>query len=86
MKQLTCTLVSPDAQLFRGEVWQVSVPAASGRFAIRTGHVPVVASVAEGVVEIARSEEQRMHFKVTDAVIALKENNCSIICESAESV
>lgn len=82
MSSFHCRMVSPEAELFDGEVWQVSIPAVSGRFVIRSGHVPVVASIHEGVVEIARSENERVRFKVTSGIVEFSNAHCSIIGES----
>ena len=45
-------IVSPEAQLFSGEVLSVTVPGASGSFQILYNHAPIVSNLVEGRVKI----------------------------------
>lgn len=45
-------IVSPEAQLFSGEVFSVTVPGASGFFQILNNHAPIVSTLVEGRVKI----------------------------------
>ncbi len=45
-------IVSPEAQLFSGEVLSVTVPGASGSFQILNNHAPIVSTLVEGRVKI----------------------------------
>ncbi|MDA9843372.1 F0F1 ATP synthase subunit epsilon [Flavobacteriaceae bacterium] len=45
-------IVSPEAQLFSGEVVSLTVPGASGSFQILNNHAPIVSTLVEGRVKI----------------------------------
>ena len=45
-------IVSPEAQLFSGEVVSLTVPGASGSFQILNNHAPIVSTLVEGCVKI----------------------------------
>lgn len=45
-------IVSPEAQLFSGEVESVTVPGASGSFQILNNHAPIVSTLVEGSIKI----------------------------------
>lgn len=45
-------IVSPEAQLFSGDVISVTVPGASGSFQILNNHAPIVSTLVEGQVKI----------------------------------
>lgn len=45
-------IVSPEAQLFSGEVLSVTVPGASGSFQILNNHSPIISTLVEGRVKI----------------------------------
>jgi F-type H+-transporting ATPase subunit epsilon len=45
-------IVSPEAQLFSGEVMSLTVPGASGSFQILNNHAPIVSTLAKGRVKI----------------------------------
>ena len=44
-------IVSPEAQLFSGEVSSVTVPGASGSFQILNNHAPIVSTLVEGALK-----------------------------------
>ncbi|MDB3863053.1 F0F1 ATP synthase subunit epsilon [Flavobacteriaceae bacterium] len=58
-------IVSPEAQLFSGEVLSVTVPGASGSFQILNNHAPIVSTLVEGRVKIQGkiSLEESNHSK-----------------------
>ena len=45
-------IISPEAQLFSGDVISVTVPGASGSFQILNNHAPIVSTLVEGQVKI----------------------------------
>ena len=45
-------IVSPEAQLFSGEVSSITVPGALGSFQILNNHAPVVSTLVKGRVKI----------------------------------
>ena len=45
-------IVSPEAQLFSGEVQSVTVPGTSGSFQILNNHAPIVSTLVAGRVKI----------------------------------
>jgi F-type H+-transporting ATPase subunit epsilon len=45
-------IVSPEAQLFNGEVFSITVPGASGSFQILNNHASIVSTLVKGRVKI----------------------------------
>ena len=45
-------IVSPEAQLFSGEVLSVTVPGALGSFQILNNHAPIVSTLIQGRIKI----------------------------------
>ena len=45
-------IVSPEAQLFSGEVESITLPGALGSFQILNNHAPIVSTLVSGVVQI----------------------------------
>jgi F-type H+-transporting ATPase subunit epsilon len=62
MSKLHFSLVSPERELFSGDVDQVIVPGASGQFGALAAHAPVMSVVNAGVIRILNgSGETRMY-------------------------
>lgn len=82
----SCLLATPAGTLFNSDVWQVTIPGCEGLFSIRTGHVPVIATMIRGVVEIARSDSDRIRYRIQTGIVEFKENVCRILVEKYEPV
>ena len=55
--KLHFSLVSPERELFAGEVDQVDAPGSEGQFGVLPGHAPFMATLKPGVVEVFEGEE-----------------------------
>jgi F-type H+-transporting ATPase subunit epsilon len=89
-------IVSPEAQLFSGEVNSVTLPGVDGSFQILNNHAPIVSVLKKGVVMIAASKfeikkevaskftkvnEQNYHLEITSGTIEMKENKIIILAD-----
>jgi F-type H+-transporting ATPase subunit epsilon len=83
MEELHCTLVIPQETVFDGVVWQISIPGNSGMFGVRAGHAPLIATVKSGVLEIARTEKERLQYTVGEAIVEVNDNRCMVVADTA---
>jgi F-type H+-transporting ATPase subunit epsilon len=60
--KLTFSLVSPERELFHGDVDQVVVPGAEGEFGVLPAHAPVMAVVKPGALRILNDGAERRVF------------------------
>jgi len=51
------TILTPEKKLFAGEANEIIFSTPEGRLGIMSGHVPVIASVSEGIMEILIGNE-----------------------------
>ena len=52
MKRLQLTIVSPEKELFQGEVNQITLPGVMGSFTILPQHAPIVSSLTRGKLSL----------------------------------
>ena len=57
---LSLTVLSPEKDFFEGKVREVIFSTPEGRIGVMAGHAPIVAAVAEGVMEIFDGNEWRI--------------------------
>ncbi len=60
--KLHFSLVSPERELFAGDVDQVDAPGSEGMFGVLPAHAPFMATLKPGVVTIFENGEQRRLF------------------------
>ena len=52
MSQFAFSLVSPERELFSGQVDAVVVPGTEGVFEVRAAHAPLMATLSPGIIEV----------------------------------
>lgn len=64
MKGLHLTIVSPEKELFNGEVESVTLPGTMGSFSILPQHAPIVSSLGAGtLVYVTGGEEHALDIQ-----------------------
>ena len=88
-------IVSPEAQLFRGEVNSVTVPGTSGSFQILNNHAPIVSTLVSGRVKIqgnitldplvkerfTQEDSQTYFFEITSGAIEMRDNKIILLTD-----
>jgi len=87
-------IVSPEAQLFNGEVESITVPGTSGSFQILNNHAPIVSTLVAGEVKIQGNiilDEQNKekfsqhgnftYLNIKSGTVELRNNNVTLLTE-----
>ena len=84
-EKLHFSLVSPERELFSGEVDQVDAPGSEGDFGVLAGHSPFMTALREGIVTI--HEGHVLHrFEVHGGFADVTPQGFTILAESARDV
>ncbi|MEM9839084.1 MAG: ATP synthase F1 subunit epsilon [Pseudomonadota bacterium] len=62
MSQFSFSLVSPERELFSGDVDAVVVPGTEGIFEVRAGHAPLMATLSPGILEVHQGGQTHKTF------------------------
>ena len=87
-------IVSPEAQLFSGEVLSVTVPGALGSFQILNNHAPIVSTLIKGRIKIQgkitldevnkskfTQEGQNTYLDIQSGVIEMNDNKVILLTD-----
>lgn len=83
MTELNVEIVTPDGIVFTGEVTSCTAPGAKGQFQILTGHAPFLANLQIGEIKVEKHDGLKI-IATSGGFLEVKDNNISIIVESAE--
>jgi len=78
---MNITVLSPDKEIFQGEITSVKVPGTSGQFEVLSNHAPIVSSLDDGQVRIIKSDGERMTFKIERGFIEVLNNEVSLLVQ-----
>ncbi|MGH6992510.1 MAG: ATP synthase F1 subunit epsilon [Caulobacteraceae bacterium] len=80
--KLRFSLVSPERQLFAGEVDQVDAPGSEGDFGVLFGHAPFMSTLKEGRVIVYQGSSTRI-FEVHGGFAEVTPEGLTILAEQA---
>ena len=85
VEKLNFSLVSPERELFHGEVDQVDAPGSEGDFGVLPGHAPFMTTLKEGRVHVHIGATERV-YEVHGGFADVTPQGLTILAEKAEEV
>ena len=83
--KLHFSLVSPERELFSGEVDQVDAPGSEGDFGVLPGHAPFMTALKEGFVTV-HIDDDLIRFELKGGFADVTPDGFTILAEHAREV
>lgn len=77
-------IISPDKNLYTGEVISLRVPGSKGSFQILKNHAPIISTLEKGKIMIRDSEGKNTTIEVDGGVVEAKNNKIIVLAENAK--
>lgn len=74
------TIITPDRQVFDGEVESATFPGSEGSFQVLNNHAPLVSSLDRGKI-IYRGKSGESSIMVEGGVVEVLKNNITVLAE-----
>lgn len=78
MKGLHLDIVSPDREIFRGEVNSVTLPGTLGSFTVLPRHAPIVSSLKAGELAYVTKDGEEHVQDIQGGFVEMNENTVSV--------
>lgn len=75
-------IITPDRNIYSGEVRSVRVPGRKGSFQVLKDHAPIISTLDAGPVIIADDQGTEVRFEITGGVIEVKRNRIILLADS----
>lgn len=75
---ITLSILSPEKELFNGEVKQISLPGTKGRFMILNNHAPIISSLQAGVVLYITNDDVEHSLEIEEGFVEGHRNIVSV--------
>ena len=79
-------VLTPEKEIFKGEINSVKVPGTTGQFEILKDHAPIVSSLSTGPVRIIGSNGDKTVFNIAKGFIEVLGNEVSLLVQGVEEV
>ncbi len=77
-------VLTPEKEIYKGEITSVKVPGVSGQFEILNNHAPIVSALVEGEVRIIESNGNRKTFSIEQGFIEMLNNEVSLLVQGVQ--
>ena len=74
-------IITPEKNLYTGEVTSIILPGIDGQFGILENHAPIISILIKGVITITENNEKIKKFEIDGGVIEMKNNHTTILVE-----
>ncbi|MFW5726291.1 MAG: ATP synthase F1 subunit epsilon [bacterium] len=74
------TIITPDKQVFSGEVEAASFPGSDGAFQVLRNHAPLVSSLGKGEISY-RTRDTTANVYLEGGVVEVLNNNITVLAE-----
>jgi len=74
-------VLTPEKEIFQGEVNSVKVPGLKGQFEILNNHAPIVAALGKGDVRIIDAQGERRTFGIAKGFLEVLKNEVSLLVQ-----
>ena len=85
MNELHLTIVSPEKELFNGEVESVTLPGTIGSFSILPQHAPIVSSLGAGTM-IYVTKEETHELAIQSGFIEMSNGKIAVCIEQQQAI
>lgn len=75
-------IITPDRNIYSGEVRSVRVPGRKGSFQVLKDHAPIISTLDAGSVMITDDQGTEVRFEITGGVIEVKRNRIILRADS----
>ena len=74
-------VLTPEKELFNGNVTSVKVPGVVGQFEVLKGHAPIVSGLSKGDVRITLESGEKQVFKIARGFIEVFNDEVSVLVQ-----
>ncbi|MEA3464377.1 MAG: ATP synthase F1 subunit epsilon [Patescibacteria group bacterium] len=83
-KLIKFEIVTPEKIVLKEQVIQVTAPTRQGEITVLPGHIPLIASLQPGVIEIVKSDGTQDIMSVSGGFIEILKDKVVILADTAE--
>ena len=78
---MNITVLTPDQEIYQGELISVKVPGVGGQFEILKNHAPLVSALEKGSVRLKINNSESMNFSIEKGFIEVLNNEVSLLVQ-----
>lgn len=82
---MNLVVLTPQRQIFEGEITSVKVPGISGQFEILRGHAPIVSALGEGVITVKSANGDAQSYEISKGFVEVLGKEVALLVQEVEA-
>ena len=78
---MTLEIITPEKELFNGEITSVKLPGTNGGFEILNNHAPIISTLCKGKIKVTNIDKSTENFEINGGVIEMKNNKIIVLVD-----
>tara|TARA_B100000214_G_scaffold156433_1_gene112184 strand:- start:201 stop:437 length:237 start_codon:yes stop_codon:yes gene_type:complete len=74
-------IITPEKEIFNGEVNSVKFPGTNGEFEILNNHAPIISTLEKGEIRVINTNKNVENFNVNGGVIEMQNNKIIVLAD-----
>ena len=74
-------IITPEKELYKGEVDSITLPGTDGEFGILRNHAPIISTLTKGEIKIIDSDNKEKNFEINGGVIEMQNNEIIVLAD-----
>ncbi|HTL82471.1 MAG TPA: ATP synthase F1 subunit epsilon [Bacteroidia bacterium] len=74
-------IITPDKQLYSGEVKSVQLPGLNGKFGVLNRHASMISALEKGTIKVVDNASQTQKFEINGGVAEVHKNKIIVLAE-----
>ena len=74
-------IITPDKQLYSGEVKSVQLPGLNGKFGVLSRHASMISALKKGKIKVVDTASQTQFFEINGGVAEVHKNKIIVLAE-----
>jgi F-type H+-transporting ATPase subunit epsilon len=77
-------IITPDKNIYEGDIVSIRVPGRKGSFQVLKDHAPIISTLENGPVIMVDQEGNQVKYEINGGVIEVKHNKIILLAESVK--
>ncbi len=74
-------IITPEKNLYSGEVEMINLPGSDGSFGILNDHAPLVSTLKSGQIKVVEANKSEKLFDINGGVVEVNNNKIIVLAE-----
>ena len=74
-------IITPEKNIYKGEVISVKLPGTDGEFGILNNHAPIISTLTNGKIALEDANNKNIDFEINGGVIEMLNNKIIVLAD-----